>query len=126
MSTRLAILLATWFGCGLSRKAPGSVGSLAALLIGIILREYAGFLWWHYLVLVVIMLPAAVWSATVTAQTVKRKDPQIVVIDEVLGQWIALAGMGAYTPITYIAAFALFRLFDIWKPWPVRQLESLP
>ena len=49
-----------------------------------------------------------------------------VVIDEVLGQWVALAGMPAFTPAACIGAFALFRLFDIWKPWPVRELESLP
>ena len=126
MSTRLAILLSTWFGCGLSRKAPGTVGSLAALLIGVILHEFAGFVWWHYLILAALALPAAVWSATVTAQALKLKDPQIVVIDEVLGQCVALAGARTLTPITYIAAFALFRLFDIWKPWPVRQLEALP
>jgi phosphatidylglycerophosphatase A len=126
MSTRLAILLSTWFGCGLSPKAPGTAGSLAALVIGILLHEYAAFAWWHFLILAAVMLPAAVWSATVTAETKKLKDPQIVVIDEVLGQWIALAGARSLTPATYIAAFALFRVFDIWKPWPVRQLEALP
>jgi phosphatidylglycerophosphatase A len=126
MSTRFAILLSTWFGCGLSRIGPGTVGSFAALLIGVVLHELAGFFWWHYLVAAMLGLPAAIWSATVTARALKLKDPQIVVIDEVLGQWVALAGARTLTPITYIAAFALFRLFDIWKPWPVRQLEALP
>jgi phosphatidylglycerophosphatase A len=126
MSTRLAILLSTWFSCGYSPNAPGTAGSLAALLIGILLHEYASLSSWHFLILAILMLPAAVWSATVTAQTLKLKDPQIVVIDEVLGQWIALAGARSLTPINYLAAFALFRLFDIWKPWPVRQLERLP
>src|SRR5690242_18467233 len=110
MSTRLAILLSTWFGCGLSPKAPGTAGSLAALLIGILLHEYAAFTWWHFLILAAVMFPAAVWSATVTAEAKKLKDPQIVVIDEVLGQWIALAGAHSLTPATYIAAFALFRV----------------
>jgi phosphatidylglycerophosphatase A len=122
----MAVLLATWFGCGYSPKAPGTAGSLAALLIGILLHEYAAFTWWHFLILAALMFPLAVWSATVTAQTLKLKDPQIVVVDEVLGQWIALAGARSLTPVTYLAAFALFRLFDIWKPWPVRQLEALP
>src|SRR5258707_1016500 len=108
MSTRFAVVLATWFGCGYSPKAPGTAGSLAALAIGIVLHEYAGFTWWHFLILAVLMTPAAIWSATVTAQTKKLKDPQIVVIDEVLGQWIALAGARSLTPATYIAAFALF------------------
>jgi phosphatidylglycerophosphatase A len=126
MAARFAILLATWFGCGFAAKAPGTVGSLAALLIGILLHEKAGFLWWHYLVLVAVGFLPAVWSAGVTAEALKLKDPQIVVIDEVLGQWVALAGAQDLTPAMYVAAFALFRVFDIWKPWPVRQLEALP
>jgi phosphatidylglycerophosphatase A len=126
MSTRIAVLLSTWFGCGLAPKAPGTVGSLSAALIGVILHEYAGFIWWHFLIMAAILFLPAVWSAGLTGRALKLKDPQIVVIDEVLGQWIALAGAREYTPVTYLAAFALFRLFDIWKPLPVRQLEALP
>ena len=126
MNTRVAILLSTWFGCGLAPKAPGTVGSLSAALIGVVLHEYAGFQWCHYLILAAAMLLPAVWSADLTARALGKKDPQIVVIDEVLGQWIAFAGAREFTPATYVAAFALFRVFDIWKPWPVRQLESLP
>ena len=126
MSTRIAILLATWFGCGLSPKAPGTVGSLSAALIGVVLHDYFGFIWWHFLLMSAALVAPAVWSAGLTGRALKLKDPQIVVIDEVLGQWIAFAGAREYTPVTYLAAFALFRLFDIWKPWPVRQLEALP
>jgi phosphatidylglycerophosphatase A len=72
------------------------------------------------------LLAPAIWSAGSTALQVGKKDPQIVVIDEVIGQWIALAGAAAYSPAAWIAAFLLFRTFDIWKPWPVRQLEKLP
>ena len=49
-----------------------------------------------------------------------------MVVDEVIGQWISLAGARTLNWKTYLAAFALFRLFDIWKPPPVRQLEALP
>ena len=126
MSTRIAILLATWFGCGLSPKAPGTVGSLAALLIGVVLHEYGGWVGWHFVILAAVFALPAVWSASETARALKLKDPQIVVIDEVLGQWLALAGARELTPATYLAAFALFRLFDILKPPPVRQLEALP
>ena len=66
------------------------------------------------------------WAATETARATKRKDPSIVVVDEVIGQWIALAGAQPFNWKTALAAFALFRLFDIWKPPPVRQLEALP
>jgi len=68
----------------------------------------------------------AVWSAGVAARDAGVEDPGFVVVDEVLGQWITLAGAAAYNWKSYLAAFALFRLFDIWKPFPVRQLEALP
>jgi phosphatidylglycerophosphatase A len=123
---RLAILIATWFGCGLSPKAPGTVGSLAALAIGILLHEYAGFTWYHFLILAAVAFLPATWAADVTARVKKLKDPQIVVVDEVLGQWIAFAGLRHFSWPGYLAALALFRLFDIFKPPPVRQLESLP
>src|SRR5580658_3638162 len=55
-----------------------------------------------------------------------RKDPQFIVIDEVLGQWLTLAGALRFDLRTFAIAFALFRLFDIWKPPPIRLIEQLP
>lgn len=124
--TRFAILLATWFGCGYSPKAPGTAGSVAALAIGIVLHEYAGFAPWHFAVLAAVLFGPAVWASGVTAQVKQLKDPQIVVVDEVIGQWIAMAGATTLNWKSYLAALALFRLFDVWKPPPVRQLEALP
>ena len=72
------------------------------------------------------LLPVAVWSATVTAEATGRKDPGLVVIDEVVGQWITLGGCLHLNLRGWLLAFCLFRLFDIWKPWPVRQCEALP
>jgi phosphatidylglycerophosphatase A len=126
MKTKLAIQLATWVGCGYSPVAPGTAGSLAALVIGILLHEYTGFTGWHFLVLAAVLFVPATWAATITAEFKKLKDPQIVVVDEVLGLWISLAGARTLNWKSYLAAFALFRLFDIWKPPPVRQLEALP
>jgi phosphatidylglycerophosphatase A len=126
LTTKLAISLATWFGCGYSPAAPGTAGSLAALAIAVLLHQYAGFAPWHFLLLAAILFTPATQAATITAEVKKLKDPQIVVVDEVLGQWIALAGARTLNWKSYLAAFALFRLFDIWKPPPVRQLESLP
>ena len=122
----LANLLSSWFACGYAPFAPGTVGSLAGLAIAIPLHEFAGFAWWHFLLLAAAGFAPAVWSATLTARGLKLKDPGVVVVDEVLGQWIALAGANHMNWKSYAAAFALFRLFDIWKPPPVRQLESLP
>lgn len=126
MRVKLAHLLATWFGCGYSPFAPGTAGSAAALLIAIVLHQYAGFGRWHFLVLAAVLFGPAVWAAGVTARAHKIEDPSFVVVDEVIGQWIALAGAARFSWAGYLAAFALFRLFDIWKPPPVRQLEALP
>jgi phosphatidylglycerophosphatase A len=122
----VARLIATWFGCGLSPFAPGTVGSAAALAIGALLYRHAGFLWWEYIALAALMFGPAVWAAGVTARAAKIEDPGFVVVDEVIGQWIAMAGAHPLNWKSCLAAFALFRLFDIWKPAPVRQLEGLP
>jgi len=120
---RFALLLATWFGCGYAPKGPGTAGSLGALLVAWPLRHQPP---WFFAALASAVLAPAIWSAGSTALQTGKKDPQIVVIDEVVGQWIALAGASIYSPWAWILAFILFRLFDIWKPWPVRQLEGLP
>jgi len=124
-ATRIASLVATWFGCGYAPRAPGTAGSLAALAMAALLQEFAGFRWWHLVLLAAVLFPFAVWAATETSRALGRKDPSVVVVDEVVGQWIALAGAHSFHWKSYAAAFALFRLFDIWKPPPVRQMEAL-
>src|SRR5580704_4172878 len=121
-----ARLLATWFGCGYAPKGPGTAGSLAAIAIAWVLHEYAGVGPAGFAVLGAGLTLPAIWAAGVTARETGLKDPQIVVIDEVVGQWLALAGAAELNWKTFLAAFALFRAFDIWKPPPVRQLERLP
>ena len=122
----LAMILATWFGCGLAPFAPGTFGSLGALVPAILLAR-AGWRPLYFVALAAAALPVAVWSADRTAKRLGKKDPQLVVIDEVVGQWIALGGAASLGrwPV-WVAAFALFRVMDIWKPAPVRQLERLP
>jgi len=124
--SRLALLLSTWFGCGYAPVAPGTAGSAAAVLIAIVLGRNFGFVPWNFAVLAVLLFGPAVWAADVTARSLKRKDPGLVVVDEVIGQWVALAGAVHLNWKSYLGAFLLFRLFDIWKPAPVRQLEALP
>jgi phosphatidylglycerophosphatase A len=121
-----AYAIGTFFGCGYSPVGPGTAGSLAALLIAIVLHTYAGSSRAAFLLLSVILLVPAIWCAGKVAEYESRKDPQIVVIDEVLGQWITLAGASTLNWKSFLAAFLFFRLFDIWKPPPVRQLEALP
>jgi len=124
-SLSLARLLATWFGCGYAPKGPGTVGSLAAIVIALPLYYYAGTDAWEFGILGLVFIAPAIWAADVTARETGLVDPQIVVIDEVVGQWISLAGAARLNWKSWLAAFVLFRLFDIWKPPPARQLERL-
>src|SRR5665213_4526186 len=122
---RAAWIFATWFGCGQSRFAPGTVGSLAAILIAWPLSRL-GFGKIHFLILALALLYPAIRAAGTVAAESGRKDPQFVVIDEVLGQWLTLAGAMRFSLLSLAIAFGLFRLFDIWKPPPVRLLEQVP
>ncbi len=123
---KLALTLATWFGCGYAPKGPGTAGSLGGIVVAVLLAHLAGLAPWHLLILAAAVTPVGIWAASRTALIRNTKDPQIVVIDEVLGQWIALAAVAPMNPFHLAAAFVLFRLFDIFKPWPVRRLEALP
>jgi phosphatidylglycerophosphatase A len=122
----LARFLGTWFYLGYAPKGPGTAGSLGALVIAGGLHAYLGIsgIWLAFLG--VLLIAPAIWAAGRMAKDTGSKDPQIVVVDEVVGQWITLAGATNMTWISVLAAFALFRLFDIWKPPPVRQLERIP
>jgi phosphatidylglycerophosphatase A len=126
MKIKAANLISTWFGCGYAPIAPGTAGSLAAILIAWLLVTYAGWqpLWFGALALAA--TAPAIWAAGVTAEALSLNDPGVVVVDEVVGQWLALAGARPLNVKSWIGAFLLFRLFDIWKPVPVRQLEKLP
>jgi phosphatidylglycerophosphatase A len=119
-------LLATFFGCGYFPWAPGTAGSLAALFIAIALHSWLNAGRLTFAVLIVLLLYPAIWSSTRTARILNTEDPGMVVIDEVLGQWLTLLGAAVLNWKTFLAAFLFFRLFDIWKPWPIRRLENLP
>jgi phosphatidylglycerophosphatase A len=123
--TRFARVLATWFYLGYTPKAPGTAGSLAALGIAWLLVRYADFSPLAFVALAAVLLLPAIWAADVTARETGTKDPQIVVVDEVVGQWLTLAGAARFNATSWIAAFVLFRAFDMLKPPPVRQLENI-
>jgi phosphatidylglycerophosphatase A len=89
-------------------------------------HQYLGLGRITFLVATLVLLAPAIWSATETARLLNREDPGLVVVDEVLGVWVTLLGATALNWKSFTAAFVLFRLFDIWKPWPVRRLEDLP
>ena len=122
-----ARLIATWFYCGYFPKGPGTAGSVGALLVAWPIAIYTN---WNPLVIAamaVVAMAPAIWAADRMARDTGLEDPQTVVVDEVVGQWIALAAVPALDGwVWWLAAFVLFRLFDIWKPWPVRSLEKIP
>lgn len=123
---RAALWIATWFGCGHAPIAPGTVGSAAALLIAWMLMRFAGFSQVHFALLSVVCAAVGVWASEHAIVAFGKKDPGQVVVDEVAGTWLALGGATALNSYAFGGAFLLFRLFDIWKPFPVRQLERLP
>lgn len=120
-------IVATFFYVGLLRPAPGTWGALAALPAFWLLHVLGGP------ALAVVGIAAAYalghWATTVETARAGVEDPGWIVIDEVAGQWVALLPLSfgaAYVDVSVIAlwpgwvgAFALFRLFDIWKPGPV-------
>ncbi len=126
MLTKFAIAIATWFGCGYFPWGPGTAGSVAALAIAYALAVLAHWRPINFALLSLAVLPIGIWSAGITARELKKKDPGIVVVDEVLGQWITLVGATTFNWKSWLAALCLFRLFDIWKPQPARRLEALP
>lgn len=110
-----AFLLATWFGAGLLPVAPGSWGSLAALPFAWAIAATGG---WPALALAsVLVFLVGVWAADRTVADTGIEDPGLVVIDEVAGQWLVLL-FAKPGWLSYAVGFALFRLFDITKPWP--------
>jgi phosphatidylglycerophosphatase A len=122
-----ARVLATWFYCGYFPKGPGTAGSIGALLVAWPLATWLGWGPLAFAALAAIALLPAIWAADRLARDTGLKDPQIVVVDEVVGQWIALAGAVTLAKWWWwLAAFVLFRLFDIFKPPPVRALERVP
>ena len=121
---RLILLYSRLEPSGLSPIAPGTCGSLFALLLAPYLFLPLP-LWARFIFLGVIF-----WSGTLAATAAEKilgkEDPGEVVIDELLGQWIACLPFATLNIEDYILAFALFRLFDITKPKPVKMAESLP
>ena len=119
-----AILLATWFGAGLLPKAPGTWGSLAALPFAWVIHAAYGAA--GLAIATVVVFGVGLWASSLYVRRTGIRDPGAVVIDEVAGQWLTLLPVGT-DPILYAAGFVIFRVADIWKPWPVSWADkSLP
>ncbi len=117
--------LATWFGLGFIPKAPGTWGSLGAIPVGLALYLYTDI--WIFLAGIVVITLIGFWATGCFEKHMGTHDSKMVVIDEVAGQWLAL------TPVFYllganllftILAFIMFRIFDIFKPWPASYFDK--
>lgn len=112
----LALVVASWFGAGLSPRAPGTVGSLFSLVLWAPL-VWTETPWWLRAVVVVAVFAVGVAVSTVVVKD-RGEDPQVIVIDEVAGMGVTL--LLAAPSITVLSlGFLCFRVFDIAKPWPV-------
>ncbi|MBQ4855261.1 phosphatidylglycerophosphatase A [Rhodanobacter sp. B2A1Ga4] len=114
--------LACGFGSGLAPVAQGTFGSLVALLPWLLLRELPLPI---YLVVLLAGFAVGVWACNVAGRALGVDDHRSLVWDEFIGQWIALLPLLVLpAPWWAIACgFVLFRLFDVWKPWPIRWLD---
>ena len=119
---RLAWLVGTGFGSGLSPVAPGTAGSLAALAIYLLLPIPGDSLLLYLMIL--IGFPLGIW-ATGRLVTEEEKDPGRAVWDEFIGLWVTCLLLPKTWP-WMAAAFLVFRMLDIAKPWPARRSEALP
>lgn len=127
----IAALIATVGGVGYLRPGPGTWGSLAALPLAYGLHRLGGFPFLAAATIVV--LAAGTWATHVMTKGTDNHDPSEIVVDEVVGQWIAIwaVSLPAWAhgiDVTalwpgWISAFVLFRLFDIWKPGPVGWMD---
>lgn len=119
--SKFFIWAASWGGAGFISPAPGTWGSLAGLLCGIVIYLFGGVV--SLLIGVAAVTTLGLWAAQRYDEATGGHDSKMIVIDEVAGQWIAMAP-AALNPFLLILSFLAFRLFDIWKPWPVSLFDE--
>ncbi len=122
-----ASLVATFFGVGRLKPGPGTWGSLATVIVWALAssRIPVASRSWATMIAASVVTLVGIPAASRVARASGLKDPQFVVIDEVAGQLVALIGVPLAWK-TFVAGLILFRVFDIWKPFPIRRLERLP
>jgi phosphatidylglycerophosphatase A len=100
----------------LAPRAPGTFGTLAALIPWWPLHFLSP---WHYWIVIALGFVVGIYICGKTARDLRTHDHGAIVWDEFIGVWIALAWLPT-NGVWIVAGFVLFRLFDIWKPWPIR------
>lgn len=137
---RLVLWVAEGFGTGRLRPAPGTWGSVAGVAWTLLLLAIPDPR--IYLAGIAVSIPVAVAAATAAERILGRHDPPSVVVDEIVAVPVAFGGYAVHWALGtgrmpalqdrhlwwpfLVGAFVLFRILDIWKPWPIRRLQSLP
>ncbi|MCX7946902.1 MAG: phosphatidylglycerophosphatase A [Hydrogenophilus sp.] len=119
--------IAFGLGSGLAPWAPGTFGTLAAIPLYLLLSPLA---WIDYLIVVGILTLIGIWACDLTARELGTKDPPAIVWDEFIGFLLTMSVVPSawltapWGWLWILAGFAAFRLFDIWKPWPIRLIDE--
>jgi phosphatidylglycerophosphatase A len=120
MRDRLIKLFATGFGVGYSPVAPGMMGSIVGVAFWWGLNQvHHSWLRW---LLVVVAIVFAVWCAGAASEIMRHPDPSSVVIDEIVAVPLVMIGLGTQA-WHVVLGFVMFRIFDVWKPSPIREAE---
>jgi len=113
-------VLASVFGAGYSPVASGTVGSLVTA-VAIWLLPVTPL---RIAVALAVVTPLGIWAGSRVERALGRRDPRVIVIDEVAGMLLSVVLLPRSIPVL-VTAFLLFRLFDIWKPFPARESQAL-
>ncbi|VEB63961.1 Phosphatidylglycerophosphatase A [Providencia rustigianii] len=110
-------LLATGFGSGLSPIIPGTMGSLAAIPFWLLMDKLPVWSCW---VIIVVGFWFGCWICERTSHDMRIHDHGSIVWDEFIGMWITLMAIPVVSVQWVLAGFVIFRIYDMWKPWPIR------
>ena len=116
-----AYLIATGFGTGLLPKAPGTWGSLLAVVLAWPIATFLGT--GGMMIAILVLIPVGIWASDRVDQTKDEDDAGEIIVDEIVGQWITLLFLPPSITL-YAIAFVVFRVFDIFKPWPVDHFDK--
>ena len=131
MNSKIANIIATYLGCGLSKFAPGTMGSLGTLPLAYFLIYFGGF--YSLLLVAVILFFVGAKATDIVIKESGNEDPSKVVIDETVGQLLTFSIVAFLAPdmltglssiLFYICGFAFFRFFDIFKMGPVKYADT--
>ena len=123
---RVSTIIASVLGIGYFPAASGTVMSIVAVPLAILIARQGGGA--AVIVAALLAFVIGVWACGDHVRATGREDPSECVIDELAGQWLACAGL-CFAPASaaeFALAFLAFRLFDILKPWPISAAEKLP